>query len=342
LRILQIANPSVSIPPTDVGGVERIVHALIVELQRLGHEITLLAEDSSRPPHGVEFHGIGTYWKQEKTTRLVWSHLARFGSRYDVIHNHGGLKFFLPRIWGRSAKVHTFHIGELLVPNVRRFLSLRPRRFSFVPCGHWIEDKFVHLGGRWETINNGIPADLYRPNFNVPSDAPLVIVSRMAPSKGISTAINVALKSNRKLVLAGRIGDMPHEKEWFREEVERFCDGRQITFVGPVTDREKQELLANAAAVLLPIQASEAFNVFMIEALACGTPVIGYDLYCIPELVKDGQNGFLARNEGEMIAKVGRLGEIDRRNCRRDFEERFTSEIMARRYVELYGKLGGR
>ncbi len=342
LRILQIANPSVAIPPTTVGGVERIVHALIVELQRLGHEITLLAEDTSQPPEGVAFHGIGTYWKQERTTQLVWNHLARFGSRYDAIHNHGGLKFFLPRIWGRAAKVHTFHIGELLVPNVRRFISLRPRRFSFVPCGRWIERKFAHLGGRWETINNGIPAGLYRPNYEVPADAPLVMVARMGPSKGIATAISVARKANRKLVLAGRIGDMPHEKEWFREEVERHCDGRQISFVGPVTDREKQDLLGNAAALLLPIQASEAFNVSMIEALACATPVIGYDLYCIPELVADGRNGFLASDEADMVAKVGRLGEIDRRDCRRDFETNFTAEIMARRYVDLYRRLGAR
>lgn len=342
MRILQIANPSVSIPPKTVGGVERIVHALIVELQRLGHEVTLMGEDSSQPPEGVAFHGIGTYWHQEETTRQVWRHLISEGSRYDVIHNHGRLKFFLPRIWGRAAKVHTFHIGELLVPNVRQFAALRPRHFAFAPCGRWIEEKFSRIGGRWETVNNGIPAELYRSNFNVAADAPLVIVSRMGPSKGISAAINIALKTRRRLILAGRIGDMPHEQEWFRDNVARYCDGRRITFIGPVTDREKQDLLASAAAVLLPIQASEAFNVFMIEALACGTPVIGYDSYCIPELVTDGYNGFLAKDEDEMVIKVGRLDEIDRRNCRRDFEARFTAEIMARRYVDLYQALGAR
>lgn len=340
MKILQIANPSVSIPPTTVGGVERIVHALVVELQRLGHEITLLAEDDSRPPPGVEFHGIGTYWKQERTNRLVWDHLLRHGGRYDVIHNHGRLKFFLPRLWGRAAKVHTFHIGELLVPNIRRFVSLRSRNFSFAPCGNWIGEKFSHLGGRWTTVNNGIPADLYRPNFRVAADAPLVVVARMGPAKGIADAIRVARRTNRKLVIAGRVGDQPHEKKWFADEVERHCDGRQITFIGPVTDREKQDLIANAAAVLLPIGASEAFNVFMIEALACGTPVIGYDLYCIPELVRDGYNGFLARDEDDMVAKVGRLDEIDRHRCRLDFDAHFSAEVMARRYLDLYRSLG--
>ena len=342
MRILQIANPSVSIPPSTVGGVERIVHALIVELQRHGHEVTLMAEDGSRPPDGVEFHGIGTYWKQERTNRLVWEHILKHGARYDVIHNHGRLKFFLPRIWGRAAKVHTFHIGELLVPNVKQFVSLRPRNFAFAPCGNWIGEKFSHIGGRWTTINNGIPASLYRPGYEVAADAPLLIVARMAPAKGISAAISVARKSNRKLLIAGRVGDQPHEKEWFRDHVERFCDGEQIKFVGPVTDRDKQDLMAGAAAVLLPIQASEAFNVVMIEALACATPVIGYDLYCIPELVRDGYNGFLARDEDDMVAKVGRLGEIDRRNCRADFEARFSAKVMTRRYVDLYRSLGAR
>ena len=342
MRILQIANPSMPIPPKTVGGVERIVHALIVELQQMGHEITLMAEDTSQPPDGVKFHGIGTYWDQDDKLAKVWSHLVRFGGDYDVIHNHGRLIFHLPRIWGRAAKVHTFHIGELLVPNVKQFVSLRPRNFAFAPCGNWIGEKFSHLGGRWTTINNGIPASLYRPGYEVAADAPLLIVARMAPAKGISAAISVARKAKRRLLIAGRVGDQPHEKEWFRDHVERLCDGEQIKFVGPVTDRDKQDLIAGAAAVLLPIQASEAFNVVMIEALACATPVIGYDLYCIPELVRDGYNGFLARDEDDMVAKVGRLGEIDRRNCRADFEARFSAEVMTRRYVDLYRSLGAR
>ena len=336
MRILQIVNPAVPIPPTTMGGGERIVHGLIVELRRLGHEVTLLGEDTSQPPDGVEFHGVGTYWHQEKTVQTVWKHLVARGSRYDAVHNHGRLLFHLPRVWARTPKVHTFHFGELQVPQVRRFLRLQPRNFVFAPCGDWIARKYRSLGGSWTSVHNGLPADLYAPNYTVGPDAPLVSLGRMDPRKGAPQAIEVARRTGRRLIIAGVIGDQPHEKEWFEQNVRRHCDGRQIEFIGPVTDREKQELLAGAAAILLPIQGSEAFTVVMIEALACGCPVVGFSQYCIPELVKDGHNGFLADDLDDMVLKVNRLGEIDRRHCRSDFEKRFTATVMARRYLDLY------
>lgn len=342
MKILQIANPSAPIPPKTVGGTERMVYAMVEELVRLGHDVTLMGEDNSTPPVGVEFHGIGTYWHQENALRRVWEHVARHGARYDVIHNHGRLLFYLPRIWGRAAKVHTWHSGDLLIPQMKRMILLHPRRFAFVPCGAWITERFRPLGGRWVTIPNGLREDLYRPRFEVEDDAPLVIMGRMDPRKGFSDAIRVARAAGRRLVIAGTIGDQPHEKAWFEENVQRYCDGRQIQFVGPVDDRQKQDLLSHAAAFLLPLHLSEAFGLVMIEALACGTPVIAYNKYSVPEVVRDGVNGFLAEDEQDMIAKVRRLGEIDRRHCRRDFDERFTSKVMARRYVELYHQLGAR
>ena len=323
-----------------MGGTERIVHSLIVELQALGHEVTLLAEDSSKPPPGVSFSGIGTYFHQERTRSLVWQHLVRFGRNYDVIHNHGRLIYHLPKLWSAVPKVHTFHFGELLVPQVRRLLRLRPRNFAFVPCGKWIEDKFRSLGGKWNAIHNGLPLESYRPSYSVKADAPLVSIGRMDPRKGAPQAIRVAKNTGRRLIIAGVIGDQPSEKHWFEEHVLKHCDGEQIKFIGPVGDRQKEELLSQAAALLLPIQGSEAFTVVMIEAIANGCPVIGYNQYCIPELVTDGLNGFLVSNEEEMVGAVNRLSTIDRRNCRAVFEQRFTSRTMALEYLALYGRLG--
>lgn len=342
MRILQIVNPAVPIPPVTMGGAERIVHGLILELQRLGHEITLLGEDTSRPPDGVEFHGIGTYWRQEHTVRAVWKHLGGYGHRYDVIHNHGRLLFHLPRIWGRAAKIHTLHFGELQLAQVQAVLRLRPRNFVFAPCGTWIAEKYRSLGGTWNAVHNGLPVDAYVPNYQVSSDAPLVSIGRMDPRKGAPQAIEVARLAGRKLIIAGVVGDQPHEKRWFEEQVLRHCDGDQIRFIGPVDDRQKQDLLANAAAILLPIQGSEAFTVVMIEALACGCPVIGFSQYCVPELVRDGYNGFLAADVAGMAAQVQHLTRIDRRNCRRDFEERFSSPVMTARYLELYERTARR
>ncbi|MFA5976137.1 MAG: glycosyltransferase [Elusimicrobiota bacterium] len=340
MNILQIVNPVLPIPPKTMGGTERIVQALLRELVRAGHNVTLLAEDGSTPPAGVEFHGIGTYWHQEKTVRRVWEHLIGHGSRYDVIHNHGRLLYFLPRLWGRAAKVHTFHFGDLQLPQLRRFLSLHPRRFAFTPCGAWIAERYRGFGGEWIPVHNGLAIDQFQPKVTVGTDAPLAIIARMDPRKGVPSAIRVARATGRRLVIAGVIGDQPDEKAWFEENVLKECDGEQIRFIGPVDDRQKQDLLANAAAYLLPLQGSEAFTVMMIEALACGCPVIGFNRYCLPELVKEGVNGFLAQDENDMAGKVRRLGEIDRRNCRRDFEERFSSKVMAEKYQDLYRRLG--
>ena len=338
MNVLQIVNPAVAIPPKTMGGAERIVHALIVELVRRGHRVTLLGEDTSTPPAEVEFHGIGTYWHQEETVRTVWRHLARHGHRYDAIHNHGRLLFHLPRIWGGASKVHTFHFGELQVPQVRRFLALKPRRFTFAPCGRWIAGKYGSLGGEWRPVHNGLQASKYRARLEVSADAPLVSIGRMDPRKGAPQAIEVARRTGLRLVIAGVIGDQPHEKEWFERKVRRHCDGKRIEFIGPVNDLEKEKLLNEAAALMLPIQGSEAFTVVMIEALACGCPILGFDKYCIPEVVRDGYNGFLSADLDEMTAQVAKLAEIDRRNCRRDFEERFTASVMADRYLELYAR----
>ena len=324
-----------------MGGVERVVYALVRALQEQGHEVTLLAEDTSQPPEGVEFVGIGTYWHQEHTVQRVWRHLVREGGQYDVIHNHGRLLYWVPRVWGRAAKVHTFHFGELQVPQVRKFLGLRPRRFAFAPCGQWIADRYRQLGGRWHPVHNGLLHGQFEPNFHVGPDAPFVCIGRMDQRKGIPESIEIVKRAGRRLIIAGVIGDQPHEKEWFQRNVLDHCDGEQIRFIGPVDDRRKQDLLANAAGLLLPIQGSEAFTVVMIEALACGCPVIGLNRYCIPELLRDGVNGILAEDLDEMVRKLPALERIDRRACRRDFEDRFSAGTMARSYLSLYNELLG-
>jgi glycosyltransferase involved in cell wall biosynthesis len=322
-----------------MGGTERIVDALVGELIAEGHEVTLLGEDSSSPRSGLRFEGIGTYRTQKSSFKKVWKFLLSNGGDFDVIHNHGRLLFFMPTIWSRVAKVHTFHFGELVVPQVRRFVALKPRNFAFAPCGRWIADQYSGLGGRWTSIPNGIPRDSYRPSFDVTSDAPLVAIGRMDPRKGFPMAIRIARSAGRRLIIAGVVGDLPHEKEWFETNVLRHCDGSEIVYVGPVTDSEKQALLASAAGLILPIQGSEAFTVVMLEAIAAGCPVIGLDRYCIPELVIDGFNGFLGSSEAELVEKVRRIEEISRRDVRADFERRFTAAVMAKAYLDLYAEL---
>jgi len=336
MNILQIVNPVMPIPPKAAGGIERIVYALCMELLQLGHHVTLLAQDDSKLPSDIRFHPIGRYAEYQKTLKAVWKFMVQEGKSYDVIHNHGRLIYFLPRLWGHAAKVETFHGGELVVQNLKRWASLHPTHFTYVPCGDWITQKFGSLGGRWKTVHNGLPKDLYTANMTLADDAPLLIMARLGPAKGFSAAIRIARATGRRLWIAGRIGDYPHEKKWFEESVLKHCDGQQISYIGEIDDVQKQKFISQSAAVLLPVEASEAFTVVMIEALACGTPVVGYNRYCLPELIQEGYNGFLANDEADMIEKVKRLPELNRRNCRKDFEERFTSRRMAEDYVRIY------
>lgn len=335
MKILQIVNPVIPFPPTTIGGTERVVQYLIDDLIRSGHEVTLMAHNDSVTPAGVKFIPIGTYQDQERTFAKIWKHLLF--NHYDVIHNHGRLLYFLPRVWSGTRKVHTFHMADLETRSFRRFLRLRPRNFTFSPCAAWIQDKYKHLSGHWQYVYNGLPKDAYSFNGHSPGvNAPLVIICRIGEGKGVTDAIEIARKTNRKLIIAGRVGDYPHEREWFEQNIKKHCDGLQIRFAGEVSDPEKQSLLENAAGLLMLSVGSEAFNLTMIEANACGCPVLTYDRYFGPDFIKPGINGFIGSTQQDLIDAAGRLATIDRAKCRQDFEENFTAERMTCNYLKLY------
>lgn len=334
MKILQILNPSGPIPAKTIGGKERIVQYLIDGLVEEGHDVTLLGHDDSKPSEGVKFEGIGTYETQEEAQRKVWKHLLK--NNYDVIHNHGRLLYFLPVIWSKVRKVHTFHMGELGITPLKRFISLAPKNFAFAPCGNWIKETYQNIGGKWTTINNGIPADMYCYKQNDPFDLPLVVISRMTATKGIAEAIKIAMAANKGLIIAGEIGDEVHEREWFEDKILKYCDGDKIKFIGPVDDGQKQKLLTNASALLLPVQTSEAFNTTMIEANACGCPVISFNKYCFPEFVENGINGFLGETLADLVDSVNKIHLIDRTKCRQVFENKYTSRTMVQNYLKLY------
>ncbi|WP_316796701.1 glycosyltransferase [Pedobacter agri] len=320
-----------------MGGTERIVQYLIEELVLDGHEVTLMAHNDSIVQKEVTFIPIGTYLDQKNTIRLIWSHLLL--NKYDVIHNHGRLIHFLPTIWSNTKKIHTFHMAELLTRSFLSFLKMRPVNLTLSPCGKWIEEKFKYLSADWKYVNNGLPIDKYdfttNPDFNS-EIAPLTIICRIGPGKGIQDAIDIATKTGKKLVIAGKIGDYPHEIKWFNDNVGIHCDNDKIKFIGEINDVEKNTLLNNSLALIIPTKDSEAFNTTMIEANACGCPVISYNKYCFPEFIKQGVNGFTADNKSDLIDKINLLKNIDRRACREIFEKYYTAKIMTENYLKIY------
>ena len=335
MKILQIVNPVVPFPANTVGGIERVVQYLMEELLLKGHEITLLAHSDSVVSKDVRFIPIGRYQDQTKAIKIIWQHLLT--TKYDVIHNHGRLIYFLPLIWSKVRKIHTFHMAELETTSFLRFTKLNAKNLTLSPCGKWIQEKSSHLKGDWAFVNNGLPKKLYSyKKKTIDPKAPMVIICRMDKNKGVYDAIKLSKITNRRLVIAGKIGDCQHEIDWFKNDILSQCDGNHIKFIGPVNDQQKQELLNIASVLLIPTTDSEAFNTTMLEANACGCPVISYNRFCFNEYIVNGINGFKGDTFQDLVEAISKLNQIERQTCRDFFEDNYTSAIMTANYLKLY------
>ncbi|MBW3021170.1 glycosyltransferase, partial [Candidatus Woesearchaeota archaeon] len=194
---------------------------------------------------------------------------------------------------------------------------------------------YMHKGypGKWHTIYNGVNVDKYIFIKYIPDYAPLIFLGRIEKIKGCHIAIKMAKKTNKKLIIAGNISD----KDYFEKEIKPFLNER-IVYVGEVNDHQKNILLGKSSALLMPIEWDEPFGIVMAEALACGTPVIGLNRGSVPELVKNGVDGFICNDEKEMFDAINNIGLIDRKMSRKTCEENFSSEVIARNYLRLYNE----
>jgi glycosyltransferase involved in cell wall biosynthesis len=335
MKILQILNPVIPLPAKTIGGTERIVEYIIEELLQRGHDVTLMGHNDSIVPANVKFIPIGTYLDQKDTIQIIWKHLMF--NNYDVIHNHGRLIYFLPKIWAKTKKVHTFHMVNLATKSFFRFLACRPKNLILSPCAKWIQEKYNKYPANWQFVNNGIPLKKYTfKECKINDASPMSIICRIAEPKGVLDAIEIAKKTNKNLIIAGIGGTYPHEVEWFNNVFLKLCDGNQIKYIGPVNDSQKQNLLEISCCLLMLTIETEAFNLTMLEANACGCPVLSYNRYFPPDFIKEGVNGFIGNNQDELIEKVKLLTQIDRAKCRNEFEEHYTSAIMTKNYLKLY------
>jgi len=188
----------------------------------------------------------------------------------------------------------------------------------------------------WFTVYNGVNLENYAFSPHVDDDAPLMFLGRLESIKGPHLAIEVAKRTNQKLILAGNKPDLPHEREYFEREVEPHIDGKQIIYAGPVNDEQKGRFLGRAKALLFPIQWGEPFGIVMTEALACGTPVIAMNHGAVPEVIRHGETGFICSTMDDMISSVEKIRAINRKNCRMDCESRFSSQVIVEQYLNIH------
>jgi len=334
LRIFVTADPDLPVPPRFYGGIERVIALLIEGLRARGHEVRLFAHKEST---------IACLLSPYRSTRDGWSDrianaalIAAATARYkpDVIHSFGRLAYLLPVLPLSVPKVMSYQ-RQVTVRTVKTASRLAGRSLSFTGCSRDLIAGVKHIG-RWDVIYNAVSLERFTPGFGLERHAPLVFLGRVEHIKGAHVAIEVARRAGRRLVIAGNVPEGPEHQRYFKEQVLPHVDGASVEYVGPVDDEAKCRMLSTAAAFLMPILWEEPFGIVMAEALACGTPVLGFRRGAVPEVVIEGQTGFVCNDVDEMVTAVGRVSELNREACRRDAEERFSQTALVDAYERLY------
>ena len=342
MRILLLMDPLIPVPPRHYGGIERVVADLADGLVLRGHEVTLWAAPGSGTtarlePFGRE--GEWTRWSNVRNTVALSARFVRGARRFDVVHNFGRLAYLAALLRSDTAKVQTY-MRPVNPGNMRKVARLGARRLHFTAVSEAIRNTGAPGGGEWSVVYNCAAPGRFTFRADVdPGSAPLVFLGRLERCKGPHTAIAVARRLRRRLIIAGNLSTLPDERAFFEREVAPGLDGALVSYIGPVDDAQKDALLGGAAALLLPIAWEEPFPVVLPESLLCGTPVIAFRRGGVPEGIADGRTGFICDTLDDLCAAVGRLGQISRADCRAEAERRFSDRVITEAYERIYLRL---
>lgn len=336
MKIAIIADPELPVPPLLYGGIERIIAMLVEGYVNLGHEVSLFAHADSKTSAKLFAYRGGTCTRFSdilKNSFLINREL--FSNRYDVIHSFGRLIYLLPQLPFRTPKIMSYQ-REPTISQVKKAKKLsRYNSLAFTGCSAYISNQISPYAPAY-TVFNGVNLAVYHFNDEISADAPLVFLGRIEPIKGTHIAIQVALATRKKLVIAGNVPD--EYSDYFELKIKPYLS-EKITYIGPVNDEQKNNLLGAALAFLMPIEWNEPFGIVMAEAMACGTPVIGFNKGSIPEVIINGINGFRCDTLEEMVMAVKSVETIDRKTVRNDAERRFSAQVIINQYLSLYSKL---
>jgi glycosyltransferase involved in cell wall biosynthesis len=338
MRIAQLAPLAESVPPKLYGGTERVIAWLIEELVELGHDVTLFASGDSKTraklvpawPRALRLGRPRSDPAVAETALLEV--IARQAAEFDVIHAHTNW-LHLPLLTRLGVPFLTTLHGRLdlpVLPDVIRkfpqapFVSISDNQRKPLAEANWLA-----------TVYHGLPVQSLKPSYE--PGGYLAFLGRLTADKGPEAAIRIARAAGIPLRIAAKL---PRgERGYFKETLEPQIDGKHVQLTGEVNDKTKEQFLAGAAALLFPIDWPEPFGLVMIEAMACGTPVIAFRSGSVPEVIDHGVTGFIVENEDDAVAAIRRLAEVDRRTVRARFEARFSATRMAQDYVRNYETL---
>jgi glycosyltransferase involved in cell wall biosynthesis len=335
-----LAPPWIPVPAPAYGGIEEVVRLLSDGLAGRGHDVTLFAAPGSNSSAAVVPLLEQSYPDDIQKAQFEADHVARAfaavddaaaaGQPYDVIHDHTGHVALAMANRVSAPMVHTLH-GPF-DDNARRFYARHGRKARIVAISQAQLDSAPAEMGGGQVVHN--PIDCSEWPFRAEKEDFLLWIGRMSPDKGPHRAIAAAREAGMRVVLAGPV--QPGQEAFFAEEVEPQLDSDDVEYIGEADADRKRELYQSARALLMPIRWPEPFGLVMVEALACGTPVIAFPEGSAPELVEDGVTGFVVDDEHAMARAAERLGEIDPAACRETCERRFGVPAVVRGYVDVY------
>lgn len=341
MKIAQVAPLYESVPPKAYGGTERVVSYLTEALVELGHDVTLYATaDSVTSADLVGIVEQGLRLHPARPDPLVWHTLLldrvlQDAHDFDVIHFHTDVLQYPFARRSPTACLTTLH-GRLDRPELAtlhaRFdrhplVAISEQQRRGLPHAHWIG-----------TVHHGLPPKRYA--FHPRPGDYFAFLGRLSPEKRPDRAIEIARACRVPLKIAAKIDDA--DRAYVEEHLRHLLDDPLVEFIGEIGEDRKNEFLGQARALLFPIDWPEPFGLVMIEALACGTPVVAYRCGSVPEVIDDGVTGFVVDDQPGAIEAAASVHRLSRRACRDAFERRFSADLMARRYLELYAVLNRR
>ena len=341
MHIAQIAPVTEAVPPKLYGGTERVVSWLTEELITLGHEVTLFASGDSVTsarldaswPRSLRLDG--SVRDPNALHMMMLERVYQRAADFDFLHFH--LDYYPFSLFSRQPIpfVTTLH-GRLDLPEHQPVfdtfstipvVSISNAQRRPLPQANWVR-----------TVHHGLPQDLLQPKSVKPSY--FAFLGRIAPEKGVDRAIRIAQHCGMPLKVAAKVDNV--DREYFEEQILPMIKSAKVDYIGEINDSQKSEFLSGAVALLVPIDWPEPFGLVMIEAMACGTPVIAFNRGSAPEVIEDGLTGFIVEDINGAIGAVDRLSLLSRERIRRRFEQRFTARRMAQDYLSVYRSMTDR
>lgn len=338
MRIAQVAPLFESVPPKTYGGTERVVSWLTEELVRLGHQVTLFASGDSMTtaelvaccPESLRLYSGSIDHLAHHVAML--ERVAKRKNDFDLVHFHVDYLHYPVSVRERYLHVSTLH-GRLDLPDLVPLYDAYPD-IPVVSISDSQREPLPNLN--WQgTVHHGFPPETYTPSFK--QGKYLAFLGRTSPEKGLDRAIEIASRAGIPLKIAAKVDKA--DQEYFDTCIKPLLDSENVEFLGEIAYPEKNSFLAQAAALMFPIAWPEPFGIVMIEAMACGTPVIAYPFGSVPEVIQDGISGYIVQDIEGALQAVKKLGQLDRKKIRKSFEQRFTASRMTQGYLKIYNRI---